>query len=417
MSVPKHGQAAFGEAVKVALLSLISSKLRSFLTLLGIILATATLIAVMGVIHGMDVYIAQQVSDMGASGFRIRRIGILGQVEPKRLLELLKKNPEITREEYDFLRSKARFASEIGMETGRSAPIRYGNDNLKDVSLQGYTPNMAAISNIQTDAGRFFLDGENNRRAAVVVIGNDIREKFFAGVDPVGKSISIGGVPFVVVGASKKLGSVFGQSRDNFVWIPIETYFKIYSSRKGIGLNATALDPSFMNSAQDELRMLLRAKRHLRPGEEDNFGIFGSDSLVAIWDQLTGVIAATAIAIVSIFMVVGGVVIMNIMLAVVTERTHEIGIRKSVGARNADILNQFLVESSVLSAVGGLLGVILAWTAAIIVRMTTPVPMELPVSSIFLGVGISATVGLFFGVFPARQAARLDPIEALRAEK
>ena len=163
--------------------------------------------------------------------------------------------------------------------------------------------------------------------------------------------------------------------------------------------------------------MLLRAKRHLRPGEEDNFGIFGSDSLVAIWDQLTGVIAATAIAIVAIFMVVGGVVIMHIMLAVVTDHTHEIGIRKSVGARNADIMSQFLVESSVLSAVGGLVGVMLAWTAAIIVRMTTPVPMELPVSSIFLGVGISAAVGLFFGVFPARQAAKLDPIEALRAEK
>lgn len=418
MSVSQHTQrAAFMEAVKVALSSLWASKLRSFLTLLGVILATTTLIAVMGVIHGMDVYIAQQVSDMGASGFRVRRIGILGQVEPKKLLELLKKNPELTREEYEFLRSHSRYTSEIGMDADRSVGIRYENNQVKDVQLSGYTANMASISNIQTDTGRFFIDSENRRRAAVAVIGNDLREKFFPGVDPVGKVIAIDGRPFEVVGASKKLGSVFGQSRDNFVWIPIEMYFKMYSSRQGIGYNAIALDPTLLNKAQDEMKMLLRAHRHLRPGEEDNFGVFASDSLLDIWQQITGVIAATAIAIVSVFMVVGGVVIMNIMLAVVTERTHEIGIRKAVGARRTDILNQFLVESSVLSATGGLMGVMLAWTIAVIVRQATPVPMVLPASSIVLGVGISAAVGLFFGVYPAQRAAKLDPIEALRAEK
>lgn len=418
MSVSQHTQrAAFMEAVKVALSSLWASKLRSFLTLLGVILATTTLIAVMGVIHGMDVYIAQQVSDMGASGFRVRRIGILGQVEPKKLLELLKKNPELTREEYEFLRSHSRYTSEIGMDADRSVGIRYENNQVKDVQLSGYTANMASISNIQTDTGRFFIDSENRRRAAVAVIGNDLREKFFPGVDPVGKVIAIDGRPFEVIGASKKLGSVFGQSRDNFVWIPIEMYFKMYSSRQGIGYNAIALDPTLLNKAQDEMKMLLRAHRHLRPGEEDNFGVFASDSLLDIWQQITGVIAATAIAIVSVFMVVGGVVIMNIMLAVVTERTHEIGIRKAVGARRTDILNQFLVESSVLSATGGLMGVMLAWTIAVIVRQATPVPMVLPASSIVLGVGISTAVGLFFGVYPAQRAAKLDPIEALRAEK
>lgn len=418
MSVSQHTQrAAFMEAVKVALSSLWASKLRSFLTLLGVILATTTLIAVMGVIHGMDVYIAQQVSDMGASGFRVRRIGILGQVEPKKLLELLKKNPELTREEYEFLRSHSRYTSEIGMDADRSVGIRYENNQVKDVQLSGYTANMASISNIQTDTGRFFIDSENRRRAAVAVIGNDLREKFFPGVDPVGKVMAIDGRPFEVIGASKKLGSVFGQSRDKFVWIPIEMYFKMYSSRQGIGYNAIALDPTLLNKAQDEMKMLLRAHRHLRPGEEDNFGVFASDSLLDIWQQITGVIAATAIAIVSVFMVVGGVVIMNIMLAVVTERTHEIGIRKAVGARRTDILNQFLVESSVLSATGGLMGVMLAWTIAVIVRQATPVPMVLPASSIVLGVGISTAVGLFFGVYPAQRAAKLDPIEALRAEK
>jgi putative ABC transport system permease protein len=405
------------EAVKVALTSLWSSKLRSFLTLLGIILATTTLIAVMGVIHGMDVYIAQQVSDMGASGFRVRRIGVLGQIEPKKLLELLKKNPELTREEFDFLREHATYTGELGMEADHSVAIRYEGTEVKDVSLSGYTPNMAAISNIETDGGRFFTESENHRRAAVVVIGNDLREKFFPGTDPVGKTITIEGRPFEVIGASKKLGSVFGQSRDNFVWIPIEMFFKMYGARQGIGYNAMALDPSLIGKAQDELRMLLRAHRHLRPSEDDNFGIFASDSLVQIWQQITGVIAATAVAIVSVFMVVGGVVIMNIMLAVVTERTHEIGIRKAVGARRSDILSQFLVESSVLSGTGGLMGVMLAWAIALAVRAATPVPMVLPTSSIVLGVGISAMVGLFFGVYPARRAAKLDPIEALRAEK
>jgi putative ABC transport system permease protein len=418
MSATPHSQrAAFVEAVKVALTSLWASKLRSFLTLLGVILATTTLIAVMGVIHGMDVYIAQQVSDMGASGFRVRRIGILGDIEPKKLLELLKKNPELTREEYDFLRSHAQYTGEIGMEAERNVAIRYENNQIKDVSLEGYTPNMAAISNIETDTGRFFIEGENRRRAAVAVIGNDLREKFFPGGDPVGKIITIDGRPFEVIGASKKLGSVFGQSRDNFVWIPIEMYFKMYGSRQGIGYNATAIDPTLISKAQDEIRMLLRAHRHMRPGEDDNFGVFASDSLVQIWQQLTGVISATAIAIVSVFMVVGGVVIMNIMLAVVSERTHEIGIRKSVGARRGDILSQFLVESSVLSGTGGLMGVLLAWVIAMAVRQVTPVPMELPVTSVFLGVGISSAVGLFFGVYPAQRAAKLDPIEALRAEK
>jgi putative ABC transport system permease protein len=410
------GGAAFTEASRIALFSLWSSKLRSFLTLLGVILATATLIAVMGVIHGMDVYIAQQVSDMGASGYRVRRIGILGDVEPKRLQELLKKNPELTRDEYSFIREHARLTSDIGMEIDRNVRLRYESEQLKDVSLQGYTPNMASISNLQTSSGRFFSDADNHRRGMVAIIGNDVREKFFLGADPVGKTIQVDGRPFEIIGASKKLGSVFGQSRDSFVWIPIETYFKIYGSRKGIGFNAMAIDPSRMNAAQDEVRMLLRARRHLRPGEEDNFGLFASESLMEIWKQLTGVIAATAVAIVSVFMVVGGVVIMNIMLAVVTERTHEIGIRKSVGARRGDILRQFLVESSVLSAAGGLMGVALAALVASAVRQTTPVPMVLPTSSIVLGVGVSALVGLFFGVYPARRAARLDPIEALRAE-
>ena len=409
--------ASFGESISVAVASLRSSKLRSFLTLLGIILATSTLIAVMSVIRGMDLYIADAVSSMGANGFRVVRLAILGQFDPKKYLELPRKNPEIRIEEYAFLKSKATLLKELGMEMDRTASLRYGTDSVDGVTLRGVTPNMAAITNIEASAGRFITDTENAHRVEVVFIGSDVRERFFEGVDPIGKTLQVNRLPFTVIGVGKKQGSLFGQSRDNYVIVPVETLFKAYGARRSIGFYGLAVDRAHFVEAQDEVRMLLRAFRGLRPKDDDNFSIFSSDSIIQLWNQLTSVIAATAVTIVSVFMVVGGVVIMNIMLAVVTERTHEIGIRKSVGARQGDILNQFLVESSLLAATGGVLGVLLAWVVAVVVRNYTPVPMSLPYSAIAVGVGLSTAVGLFFGIYPARRAAMLDPIEALRAEK
>ncbi len=409
--------ASFTESIWVALASLRASKMRSFLTLLGIILATATLISVMSVIRGMDVYIATQVSDMGADGFRVRRMAMIGQWDPKKYMEMQRRNPQLTVEEHEFIKERATLIREIGMEISRSLPLKYGTESAEGVTVRGVTANMGLVSNIQPSFGRFITDTEDQRRISVVFIGNDINEKFFTGVDPIGKTLSIDGRPFEVVGVAKPQGSVFGQSRDNFVMIPAQTFFKMYSARMGLGFNVLAIDREHFNQAEDEVRMLLRAHRGLRPNEEDTFGMFGSDSLRDAWDQLTGVIAATAVAVVSVFMVVGGVVIMNIMLAVVTERTHEIGIRKSVGARQSDILNQFLVESSLLAATGGFVGVGIAWAVKEIVSHLTPVPMSLPTISIVLGVGISTAVGLFFGIYPARRAAKLDPIAALRAEK
>jgi putative ABC transport system permease protein len=303
------------------------------------------------------------------------------------------------------------------MEMDRTASLSFGAESIDSVTLRGVTPNMAVINNIEASAGRFITDTENTHRVEVVFIGDDVRERFFQGVDPVGKVMQVNRRPFRVIGVGKKQGSIFGQSQDNYVIIPVETLFKTYGARRGIGFYALALDREHFVQAQDEVRMLLRAFRGLGPKDDDNFSIFSSDSIIALWDQLTSVIAATAVTIVSVFMIVGGVVIMNIMLAVVTERTHEIGIRKAVGARHGDILNQFLVESSLLAATGGVLGVLLAWVVAVVVRNYTPVPMSLPYSAIAVGVGLSTAVGLFFGIYPARRAAMLDPIEALRAEK
>jgi putative ABC transport system permease protein len=408
--------ASFAEAISVAVSSLRSSKLRSFLTLLGIILATTTLIAVMAVINGMDQYIAKEVSDMGVDGFRVRRILFVGNFDPKKFLEMQKKNPEMSRDEYNFIKTNAQYVREIGMEAFHGVQVKHEGQTADWIDCVGVTPNMAAISNIQSVAGRFFTENDDARRLNVAFIGHDLKEQFFPNVDAVGKTIHVDGRPFEVIGVAKARGTVFGESRDNFVMVPAETFFKMFGSRRGLGYNALALDQARLNQAQDEVRTLLRTYRHQRPEQEDTFGMAASDSLMSAWGQLTGTIATTAVAIVSVFLVVGGVVIMNIMLAVVTERTREIGIRKAVGARRSDIQNQFLVESSILSASGGFAGVTIAWIITVIVRNTTPIPMSVPYSAVVIGVGVSTLVGLFFGIYPAKRAARLDPIEALRYE-
>src|SRR5208283_3768883 len=251
----------------------------------------------------------------------------------------------------------------------------------------------------------------------VAFIGHDLQTKFFGDADPLGKTVDVEGTPFTIVGVSKAKGSVLGQSQDNYLVIPIQTYFRKWGARQGMFYYGMAIDHEHLFQAQDEARMLLRAHRHLKPKDDDTFSMLTSDTLLNFWNQLTAAISATAIGVVSVFMIVGGVVIMNIMLAVVTERTHEIGIRKSIGARHRDILNQFLVESSMLAGIGGVLGVMLAWIVAVLVRSLTPVPMSVPISAVVVGVALSAAVGLFFGIYPAQRAARLDPIEALRMEK
>ena len=338
------GNASFWEAVKGAAQSLRAAKMRSFLTLLGIILATTTLISVMSVIKGMDVVIQQNVLEMGSDSYLVARIVMMGN-DPKKYLEMQRRNPRLNKEEFQFLRDHVTLTRELGMSAERTVTVVRGKERSETTSLTGGSPNMAIISNYVAQDGRFFSDTENNRAMKVAFVGSEVQTKFFGGGDPIGRFIEVDGDEFKIVGVSKQKGSVLGNSQDNFVVIPIETYFKKFGARQGMAFYGKAIGQDHLFQAQEEARMLLRAYRHLKPGEADTFSTLTSDALLDFWTQLTAAISATAVGIVSVFLIVGGVVIMNIMLAVVTERTHEIGIRKSVGARNRDILNQFLVES------------------------------------------------------------------------
>jgi putative ABC transport system permease protein len=366
----------------------------------------------------MNLYIATKFSDMGSDGFKVVRIAFIGNWDPKKYLEMDRRNPQVRPEECDFLRDRAHLLSAIGMQSSRNVSVAYKGETLQQVELKGISASIPAISNTEVALGRTPTETEVQRHMPVAFIGEDINQKFFAGVDPIGKELLVDGVQYEVIGVAKAKGSVFGQSQDKFVEVPIYSYFKTYGLNNSthIALSAKAVDPTHLEEAKEEVRVLLRSYRHLTPRDEDTFSIFGSDTLSNAWESLTGTITGMAFAVVSVFLVVGGIVIMNIMLAVVTERTREIGIRKSLGARRQDILNQFMVESAVLSMMGGMMGVAIAFAATIVVRNTTPLPMEMPVSAVALGVGLSAVVGLFFGIYPARQAAKLDPIVALQAD-
>ncbi len=409
-------QASFFEAAKVALDSLRGSKLRSFLTLLGIILSTTTLISVMSVIHGMDVVVATSASTMGTEGFRVVRFAFINNWDPKKFLEYQRKNPELSLEEYDFLKSRVTLVKEMSPSSQRSVKLTFEGDLVDGVALISFNSVGASLTNTEIDAGRMFTDTEDNRHMEVVVLGADLKNRFFPNVDAIGKTVQIDGRPFEVVGVAKSKGSVFGQSQDNFVSIPIQTHIKIYGARSGLHIQFLRHQQGPHVGGPGRDSRAAAGFRHLRPEQDDTFMIISSDTLIAAWNSLTGAIAAAAIGIVSVFMVVGGVVIMNIMLAVVSERTREIGVRKSVGARRQDILNQFLVESSTLAGIGGLIGVTISWLIALIVRNTTLVPMETPLNGVLIGVTLSVVVGLFFGIYPARRASRLDPIVALRSE-
>jgi putative ABC transport system permease protein len=402
------------EPISVALETLRAHKMRSFLMLLGIILSVSTLIVVIALISGVNRYIADRVANLGSNVFLLTRFPIITDVEE--YVKANRRNKKVTWDDYEALRANMKLPERVGVELRTSGKVRVGSQSLEDCNIRGVTANMVDIDIVTPADGRYISEGDDQSRALVTMIGQDVATKLFPNVDAVGRELLIEGRPFQVVGIAKPIGSVLGQSQDNFAYIPIQTYFKMFGTQETIWVNIQARGAEWMERTQDEARAMMRARRHLSPTETDNFGIFDSATLMDLWKNLTGVIATAMVGVVSVFLVIGGVVIMNVMLATVTERTREIGIRKALGARHRDILLQFLVEAAVMAAIGGAIGVTLAYAIAGLTRATTSVPMSVPFSAVVVAEVISAAVGIFFGVYPAKKAASLPPIEALRQE-
>jgi len=403
------------EAFWIALEELRSHKLRSFLTLLGIVIATTTLIVVMAVVNGMNVYIATKIANLGTNTFVLHQFKWAQGYES--FLKALRRNRPIRMEDYEYLLDNLYGYEAISAiaQTQPDPQARYRGQSIDEVTLIGVTASHAYIGREKVLYGRYISDQDYRHNAPVCFIGQDIVEKLFPVTDPIGKELLVGGHSLSVIGVAEKVGSAFGVSQDNFVFVPLGTFRNFFMPRLELMVFIKAPNSRHMPELQDEVRVLMRARRHVPYHEEDTFGINASETLMSAWQNLTGSIFAVTIGIVAVFMVVGGIVIMNIMLATVTERTHEIGIRKSVGARRSDILWQFLIEAGALAGLGGLAGVLIAYGVAELVAIVFTA--KVPLSAVIVGVSLSTLVGLFFGIYPARRAADLDPIQALRAEK
>ena len=402
------------ETLKLALDALRAHKLRSFLTLLGVILAVTTLVAVMSVVNGLTGYVADKAANLGADVFVLTRFGIITSND-----EWIKaqKRPLITTDEFAKLKEGMHTSRQIAAVLGTSSDVRSGNALLEDVNVQGVTPNYSDVRNIVVGSGRFLTEADETHHSPVAFIGADVVRKFFYNVDPIGKTIRAGSHSYTVVGVAAVIGSAFGQSQDRFLYIPLGTYSKEWGNqRDSLTLFIQAGSAEMMASSEDEARMLLRAWRHQPWDSADSFGIIGSDSIMGLFKQLTGNIFMVAVGLTAVFLVVGGIVIMNIMLVSVTERTREIGIRKALGARREDVLLQFLIESVILALVGGALGVLSGVVIAEVVTALIGMPSAIKLWAVAAGLTVAASVGVFFGVYPARKAARLDPIVALRFE-
>jgi putative ABC transport system permease protein len=389
-------------------------KLRSFLTLLGVVIATTTLIVVMSVINGMNLYIADHIANLGANVFILYQFNWTTSSEA--FLKALRRNKAIRIEDFEFLRDNIKGYKNIGAEAylDGGAEAKYKGHLMYEVNISGETSNMIDIGQAKVESGRFINDADYQHESMVCFIGQDLVDEFFPSLDPLDKEINIRGIPFRVIGVAARIGSTFGQSQDKFVAIPLTTFQKVFVARPNLAVSVQAWDAQQMMLLEDAVRALMRARRHIPYKEDDNFGINASDTIMALWHQLTGSIFAVTVGIVAVFMVVGGIVIMNIMLASVTERTHEIGIRKSLGARRRDILMQFIIEASIMALTGGAVGVMLSLmiSKGVSIFFTSSVPL----SAVLVGLFLSAGVGLFFGIYPASKAANLEPIEALRTE-
>ena len=404
----------FLDATLIALSAIWANKLRSFLTVLGNIVAVTSIIAVVSLVQGMNSYVTNAiVSDVGADNFTIQRMPVIRTQQDE---ERVRNNPLIKLSEAAALRRFSDNVSAVAAQAQAGASAIYGVQQVDGVQVQGVSRDYIYFDTFNAERGRLISPVEIDTDRPVAVLGFDVADKLFGAADPLDKTIKLGSLHFRVVGVSEKKGSVFGNSQDNFAIIPLASYQKMFGARMNLQLIVKPRTPDAINAAMDDATVALRTERKLRPKDPDNFGIFTAGSLLDLYHTATNGIFAVLIGVVALSLVVGGIVIMNIMLMVVSERTREIGLRKALGARRRDIIWQILTESVTLSTFGGMIGTLLGFIAATIISKLSPLPSSVQVWSVAIGIGITAVVGLFFGLYPAMRAATLDPIEALRRE-
>ena len=409
----------FTETLKLALASITANKLRSFLTLLGMIIGMAAFMIVLSLLQGFNSYVDEKIAGIGSNSFTIQRFNFEDFKDSDTIAAAQRRNTELNFEELDFIRDHATTLSAIGAKAGNTRrDVKSGNQTLTSVSINGVQPNIGEIENVDIRDGRYFTKTENENKMRVAFVGSEVADKLFPHGGALGGEITISGIPYRIIGIQVEKGTVFGQSQDNFIQLPIETFGLNFGGLKWSRAPyfvAAAKPGVKMADAVDEVRSLLRIKRKLPKDEKDNFGVVTPDAISGMRDSLFGSISIVILAVPGIALLVGAIVIMNIMLVAVTERTKEIGIRKSLGARQSDILRQFLVESAILSGIGGLIGLLVAVISAYLIEhfvFTTRIPWWAAV----IAIGISGGVGILAGLFHAWKAAKLDPIEALRAD-
>jgi putative ABC transport system permease protein len=404
------------DAIGIALSSIWVNKIRSIMMVLGNVVAVTSIIAVVSLLQGMNTYVSDAImKDVGVGTFKVDKIGVITDEDEERIA--WRRNPDVTMLDARAIESfDPQLIDAVMAESYARANITFGDETLEGTQVRGVSADYEEFSGYAAESGRLPTRMEIERARNVALLGWETADKLFKGRNAVGRAIQVNGVHFTVMGVSEKKGSVFGQSQDEFVMVPLGAFQRLFGSRRSLDITVKPARPEMVEPAMDAARVALRVKRHLRPREADNFGMYTSDTLMGLWKTFSQGAFTILVGVVSLSLVVGGVVIMNIMLMIVSERTREIGLRKALGAKKRDIVWQVLTESTTLSMVGGLIGTMLGFGAAMLVAALTPLPARIEPWSVPLGLGMTAVVGMFFGLYPALRAASLDPIEALRKE-